>query len=324
MADEVIKACIDRILPDHLRIPAAQNAVKENPANAPATTAGLSIEEIAVFTKSRDETMFVRSAGVLVFAAALVLGLGLAAEPEGVGGLEQAAGPLVGERTRLLGQRHRGDRRAARRGHGLCRDGVGGAYAAGEALADIGVAECERLRPGGTRHRAAVPQPLICVACSGRESDGVAGQGTAGGGVAGDRRGAIDWGHAGAGEADRRHWLGGVIGDQDNPAVAVSGSVGLEGHGELAGRPLVDYLPGAAIGTDRKRRRRRPGARRRGTARCHVRGLAGERFHAVGSFSRLCYGASTAPSEKQICLCRPFRRAGGSHRLIDRFLVRMD
>ena len=32
MADEVIKACIDRLLPDHLRILAAQNAVKENPA----------------------------------------------------------------------------------------------------------------------------------------------------------------------------------------------------------------------------------------------------------------------------------------------------
>jgi len=52
MADEVIKACIDRLLPDHLRILAAQNAVKENPANAPATTAGLSIEEIAVFTNN--------------------------------------------------------------------------------------------------------------------------------------------------------------------------------------------------------------------------------------------------------------------------------
>ena len=52
MADEVIKACIDRLLPDHLRILAAQNAVKENPDNAPATTAGLSIEEIAVFTNN--------------------------------------------------------------------------------------------------------------------------------------------------------------------------------------------------------------------------------------------------------------------------------
>ncbi len=50
MADEVIKACIDRILPDYHLTAAAQNAVKENPANAPATSAGVSIEEIAVFT----------------------------------------------------------------------------------------------------------------------------------------------------------------------------------------------------------------------------------------------------------------------------------
>ena len=47
MADEVIKACIDRLLPDHLRILAAQNAVKENPANAPVpkelTTGGFQV-----------------------------------------------------------------------------------------------------------------------------------------------------------------------------------------------------------------------------------------------------------------------------------------
>ncbi len=52
MANEVIKVCIDRLLPDHLRIFAAQNAMKENPDNAPATTSGLSIEEIAVFTNN--------------------------------------------------------------------------------------------------------------------------------------------------------------------------------------------------------------------------------------------------------------------------------
>ena len=50
MADQVIKVCVDRIVPDQLRIVAAQNAMKENPANAPANSAGLSIEEIAVFT----------------------------------------------------------------------------------------------------------------------------------------------------------------------------------------------------------------------------------------------------------------------------------
>ena len=52
MTNEVIKACIDRIMPDHLRLESARNAVKENPANAPARTARLSIEEIAVFTSN--------------------------------------------------------------------------------------------------------------------------------------------------------------------------------------------------------------------------------------------------------------------------------
>ena len=53
MADEVIKACIDRILPDYHLTSAAQNAVKENPANAK--------EEVDsnLFQKySQDQTQF--------------------------------------------------------------------------------------------------------------------------------------------------------------------------------------------------------------------------------------------------------------------------
>jgi hypothetical protein len=50
MAEEVIKACIDRILPDHLLISSAQKAVRENTANAPRNPEGKSIQEIALLT----------------------------------------------------------------------------------------------------------------------------------------------------------------------------------------------------------------------------------------------------------------------------------